>query len=509
MGLNDVSFVKGQGGLGRPLPGQDHISGLIYYVANGSLPSGFSTASRIKKIFSVADAEAAGIKADYNDETKATASFAVTAIGANGDTVELKVLEPFSKSVSLGIYTKVAGDTTTTLVATAIAALINAGTSVHGYTATSSTATVTITARKGLGLFLNTNAPLTATYSAAATLAGTITAFAGGVGSKQAVWHYHIAEYFRNQPQGVLYVGFFAVPSPYTFVEITTVQNFAGGAIRQLAVYKDGAAFATADITAIQTEVATNCDAKHKPLSVLYGADLSGTADLSTLTDLGLLTAPKVSAVIGQDGAGLGALLYLTYGKSITVLGALLGTASSAKVNESVAYVNKFNISNGTECDTIAFANGQLYTALSDNLVNTLNTYRYIFLRKFVGVAGSYFNDSHCAVAFTSDYAYLENNRTIDKAIRGINSSLAPELNGPISLNADGTIKDITVLHFTSVAGVNLEQMVRDSELSAEAVTIDTTQNVLSTSKLIVAVQLVQIGVARLIQVNIGFTLSL
>jgi hypothetical protein len=100
MGLNDVSFVKGQGGLGRPLPGQDHISGLIYYVANGSLPSGFTTASRIKKIFSVADAEAAGIKADYNDETKATASFAVTAIGANGDTVELKVLEPFSKSVS-------------------------------------------------------------------------------------------------------------------------------------------------------------------------------------------------------------------------------------------------------------------------------------------------------------------------------------------------------------------------------------------------------------------------
>jgi hypothetical protein len=213
--------------------------------------------------------------------------------------------------------------------------------------------------------------------------------------------------------------------------------------------------------------------------------------------------------VIGQDGAGLGALLYLTYGKSITVLGALLGTASSAKVNESVAYVNKFNISNGTECDTIAFANGQLYTALSDNLVSTLNTYRYIFLRKFVGVAGSYFNDSHCAVAFTSDYAYLENNRTIDKAIRGINSSLAPELNGPISLNADGTIKDITVLHFTSVAGVNLEQMVRDSELSAEAVTIDTTQNVLSTSKLIVAVQLVQIGVARSIQVNIGFTLSI
>ena len=35
--LNDITFVKGQGGLCRPLPGQDFISGLLLFTANGNL----------------------------------------------------------------------------------------------------------------------------------------------------------------------------------------------------------------------------------------------------------------------------------------------------------------------------------------------------------------------------------------------------------------------------------------------------------------------------------------
>jgi hypothetical protein len=41
MALNNVSFVLGQGGLGRPLPGQDYISGLTFY--GSTLPSGWSS----------------------------------------------------------------------------------------------------------------------------------------------------------------------------------------------------------------------------------------------------------------------------------------------------------------------------------------------------------------------------------------------------------------------------------------------------------------------------------
>lgn len=504
MSLNDIIFVKGQGGLGRPLAGEDFISSLLFYTA--SLPSGFSSSNRIKLFGSVQDAVNAGIKNDYSDATAAAGTYLITTAGATGDVIAITVAEPNSVVKSICSYTKVTADSSIALLGASIAAAINAGTLTHGYTASFLTATLTITAPKKFGIFLNTGTPIVVTITG--TIAGTLTQFTGGVASKQAVWYYHISEYFRLQPKGSLYVGFYAVPGSYTFSEIQTIQTFAAGKVRQLGVYKDSAAFASGDLTTIQA-VCTTLDGLHMPLSVLYGADISAVTDLTTLADLNALSANKASAVISQDAGGQGAFLYTTVGKSITNLGALLGAVSFAAVSDDVAWPSKFNISNGVECDTIGFANGSLLSAISQGTLNTLDDRRYIFLIKYVGLAGSYFNDSHCAISVASDYAYIENNRVIDKAIRGVYASLIAQLNSPLTLNANGTLKDTTIAFFQNLAEVNLDQMIRDSELSARSVTINSTQNVLSTGNLIVAVALVPIGVARQITVNIGFTLSI
>lgn len=506
MALNNITFNLGQGGLGRPLTGEDHISGLLFY--GGTLPSGFSSSNRVKEFFSVADAEAAGIIPN-TDETRAAGSYQVTTAGTNGDTVQLKVAEPNSVVVDLGTYTKVSGDANATAVATAIAAMINAGTVNHGYTATSSTDTVTITARPGLGVYLNSGSPITATYSNGATLAGTITQFTGGVASKFSVWHYHISEFFRLQPQGVLWVGVFAVPSPYTFVEITTMQNVANGKIRQIGVFKDSAAFSTGDITAIHNVCVANV-AAHKEIIALYAADLHSTSDISTLSDLSSLTANLCSAVISQDGGALGDYLYQTTGKSVTTLGATLGAVAKAKVSESIAWVGKFNISNGTECDTLAFANGVKFSnsSVTDNLLSALQAKRYIFLRKFVGVSGSFFNENSTAIVVTSDYAYIADNRTIQKATRNIYTNLVPALNSPIILNADGTLSDEAIAYFGGLAEAPLTQMVRDAELSGFAVAVDAVQNVGSTGILKISVNLVEVATGRNITVNIGYKVS-
>lgn len=508
MGLNNVKFNLGQGGLGRPLPGEDYISGLILYCIDGSLPSGFTTTNRIKQFFSITDAEAAGILDTNADETPATGSYLVTAIGVNGDTAALSVTETFGKVVALGTYTKSASETTVNAIAAAIAAVINAGTAVHGYTAIAATATVTITARKGLGIFLNTGTPLAVTIQG--TIAGTLTAFSGGVASKQAVWHYHISEYFRIQPQGSLYVGFFAIPGSYTFTEITTLQNYANGLIRQVGVYKDSAAFAAGDLTAIHN-VCASLVAAHKEIIALYAGDLKAVADISTLTNLSTQSNNYVSPVIGQDGAALGATLFYAYGKSITNLGEALGAVSLAKVSESIAWVQKFNMSDGTETDVLAFANGKLFSdpSVVDSLLSTLQDYRYIFLRKFVGVSGSYFNEESTAIATSSDYAYISDNRTIQKATRGIYKSLVPALNSSFTLNADGTIPDSSASYFTNLAEQNLIQMIRDGEISAQKVFINPTQNVAATSQIIITAQIVKNGVARNIVVNIGYQTSI
>lgn len=511
--LPSITFNKGQGGLGRALPGQDYISGMLIYTANGNLPSGFTTSARVKALYALSDAVAAGITNTYADATAATATYLITTAGATGDTIELKVADlnilGVAQSTSLGVYTKVAGDSSIALLGASIAAAINAGTITHGYSAAFATATLTLTAPKRLGIYLNTGTPLSVII--VGTIAGTIaqfTAVTPGVASRTAVWHYHISEFFRLQPQGVLYVGFYAVPGTYTFTEITTMQSFTNGTIRQIGVFKDPAgAYSTADLTAIDIVCKAN-DAAKKPLSAIYAADLSGTVDIGTLTDLSLLTANKASDCIGQDGAAQGNYLFLTTGKSTTTLGAELGTVAIASVSEDIGWVRQFNISNGTECEVLAFANGQKFTdiAITDNLLESLNAKRHIFLKKFVGLSGSYWNDSHTAIAVNSDYAYIENNRTIDKATRVLYAALLPELNGPLTLNSNGTLTDTTVHYFESKCNVALDAMVRASELSAYAAVINPAQNVLATSQLIIAVTLVINGVARYIVVPIGFS---
>lgn len=615
MALNNVNFVLGKGGLGRPLPGQDYISGLLFYAPNANLPSGFTTSNRIVQMFGPADAITNGIKADYSDETQATGTLTVANIGATSDVITINVIEPNSTIVAIGTYTHSSTDTTISLVATGITNAINSNTLTTGYKASSVGAVITITARKGLGVFLNTGTPISTTITggilppgiptltgsttggtlAAATyyykitalnasgetvgspeasvvttgttssvavswtavtgatsykiyrgttagsentyytsttasftdtgaagtagtvptvnttiLTATITQFTGGIASLWAIWNYHISEYFRIRPQGNLYVGIYPVPSPYTFTEITTMQNFANGNIRQIGVFKDPASpFASADITAIHNVCAANVTG-HKEIIALYGADISGTSDVSTLADLSLLTANYCSAVIGQDGAALGSKLYFAYGKSITCLGATLGAVAKAKVSQSIAWVANFNISNGTEFDTLAFANGVLFsnTSVTDALLTTMQNMRYIFLRKFVGVAGSYFNENSTSIVTTSDYAYIADNRTIQKATRGIYSNVVSALNSPITLNSDGTLSNEAISYFTGLADAPLIQMIRDGELSGRAVSINAAQNIVSTGILTINVSLVQIATGRNITVNIGYRVA-
>lgn len=510
MALNDVVFIKGQGGLGRPLEGQDYISGLIYYGA--SLPAGFTATNRIKSLGSTQDALAAGILNDYSDATSAAATYTITAVGSAADVITLKVADlttlGVAQSTVLCSYTRTAGDTSVTLLAASVAAAINSNTIYTGYSAVATVGAVAITAPKRLGVFLNTNSPLSAVI--VGTIAGTATQFAGGVASPLAVYYYHISEFFRLQPKGQLYVGFFATPSAYTFSEVQDMQNYANGKIRQIGVFKTIGVAASYGTEVVSLQAQCNIlSGLHKPLSVVYAADITTFTDLTTLPDLATTNCPNVSVVISQDAAGQGSFLYKTSTKSITTLGATLGAVALSKVSEDIAWISKYNISSGVECDTVGFANGNLLSVQSQSLLNTLDNRRYIFLIKYVGISGSYWNDSHCAVAYTSDYAYIENNRTIDKAVRGVYSSMLPNLNSPLVLNADGTLTDTTVAYFIGQASVNLEQMIRDVEISAFAVNIDTTQNVLSTSNLTISIKIVPIGVARQITINIGFTLSI
>lgn len=382
MALADITFVKGQGGLARTSPGQDHISGLVFY--NDTLPSGFAADAREKQVFTIQEAESLGITVDTHP-----------------------------------------------------------------------------------------------------------------------VEHYHIDEFFRANPGGALWIGIYEVPvGAHDYAEILDLQEAAQGSIRQIGVYSQ-VDFATSLVTALQTKL-TQLANEHKPCVALLAANLA--TELASLDDLKSSNAPNVAVVIGQDGGGTGAALYASQGKSITCIGAALGAVSRAAVHENIGWVDKFNMS-GSELDTLAFADGTAYANVSKTQLDGIDAKHYIFLQKHIGLNGSFFNGAW--TADNGDYETIELNRTIDKAIRGIRTALLPFLNGPLYVNSNtGKLSVDTVGAYESEAERPLTTMSRNGELSGFNVSINPDQNVLSTSKLVVGVQLIPVGVSRAIEINIGFTVQ-
>jgi hypothetical protein len=263
-------------------------------------------------------------------------------------------------------------------------------------------------------------------------------------------------------------------------------------------------------IGAIQTQC-TSLETIHMPLSVVYGCNTTGFT-LTNLPNLRSLTSHDVSVVIGQDGSADGLYLYTTLGISVPAVGACLGSVSLAKVSESIGWVNKFNIKNeGTlEYDTPAFGNGQLYKNQTTALLSQLESRGYIYIKKFVGTTGSYWESSPTSVVSTNDYSSIELNRTIDKAVRGVYISLLPFINGPLQIDPiTGKLASITVKELETAGGNSLTSMVSAQEINGYKVTVDPNQNVLSTGITNVVIAISPIGVNKEIVVTIGFQSSI
>jgi len=515
MAIPDVKIVQIGGGLGRPSPGEDYYSGLLFYT--NTLPSGFSSSDRIKQVLSVVQAEQLGILADYSDETQAQFTIQYDTIGNTGEWVEFYYQEPIN-NVFLGRYKVLSTQNTSGLQCDGLAAAINALTNTHGYVAVSNgTDMVTVTVRKGLGIYPNSGSPLTWVQNASPVMFIIANQqSSSGVASLLAQWHYHIAEYYRLNVTGNLTVMFAALSgNTFDFAELGLMTNYVEGKLRQVGVYLANTdTFASAsDIVSAANLLQTECAALtvlHAPMSVIVGTDMSGISDLTTLQDLSALSDPKVSVTIGQDGSNLGYQIFKAQGYSITDVGAQLGMLSSLAVNESTAYVEKCNYTNGLELSVPAYANGVKVDFIADtNLLAQLDNYRYIFLRRLFGKNGTYINNNHCAVTFTSDYAYQNDNRVFDKMSRLLYAGYVSFLSGTIRLKSDGTFKDEDVAYLTSLGRDALSDMLRNGEISALDVVVDPTQKILQTNKLVVAVSVVPDGVARNIEIDLGFKTSL
>lgn len=333
-----------------------------------------------------------------------------------------------------------------------------------------------------------------------------------GITAKAASWemrvlHYLLESTYNMNPGISLYVGIFNPASgANAFSEIKQIQNYSGGKVRQVGVWNGAVELSDTVVNALQS-VRTTLEAQNKPLIILYAPKVTDVTSLPT--DLAKIGRNGVSVIIGQDGAGVAAELYADAGNttkaSVSALGDLLGAVSRAKVHESIAWVESFP----TNISVPAFGDGKKYRDLDEAVIETLDSSRYIFLRTYDGLAGSFFNDNHNLDVPTSDYAYINDVRTMDKAVRGVRTNVLPKLGRPMKVDAEtGKIERTTVEHLITTGNKPLEDMEKAGELSGYKFDIDPDQNILATSRVRGVIKNVAVGVMRNLDLEIGYAQS-
>ena len=321
------------------------------------------------------------------------------------------------------------------------------------------------------------------------------------------VLYYQLRSIFNRNPAISLYVGIYKPNGTPTFSEIKTMQNYTGGKLRQIGVWDGATALNAANLIALQA-IRTTLEAQDKPLSIGYAPKIAAVSGLPT--DLAGANKSGVSVIIGQDGAGTAADLYkdaenATAKSSVTAIGEWLGIVSAAAVHESIAWVEKFP----TGIALPAFGDGTLLRDLDTAVIESLDAARYIFFVEYSGLAGAYFNDSHTMDDATSDYAYIESVRTMDKACRNVRTYVLPKLGRPMKVDAStGKLEAYVVEDLQLTAGKALEDMEKAGELSGYVVEIDPDQNILSTSCVEMVIKQVGVGVMRKLNIKIGYTTS-
>lgn len=321
------------------------------------------------------------------------------------------------------------------------------------------------------------------------------------------VLHYQLRSIFNRNPAISLYVGIYKPNGTPTFSEIKTMQNYTGGKLRQIGVWDGATALDPANLIALQA-IRTTLEAQDKPLSIGYAPKIAAVSGLPT--NLAGANKNGVSVIIGQDGAGTAADLYkdasnATAKSSVTAIGEWLGIVSAAAVHESIAWVEKFP----TGIALPAFGDGTLLRDLDTAVIESLDAARYIFFVEYSGLAGAYFNDSHTMDDATSDYAYIESVRTMDKACRNVRTYVLPKLGRPMKVDAStGKLEAYVVEDLQLTAGKALEDMEKAGELSGYVVEIDPDQNILSTSCVEMVIKQVGVGVMRKLNIKIGYTTS-
>lgn len=341
--------------------------------------------------------------------------------------------------------------------------------------------------------------------------------------NKVLVYH-HVDRFFKRNPDGTLYLLVAAQTNGLVDLADPT-KDFAKkllrelkGEIKTLAISRNPATGYTPTLSGGLDEDVLDAipvaqalyneefEAFRYASIVIEGRSFNGTA--AAATNLRSLEAPNVSVTIAQDPA-IAALdaLYSGY----AAVGDVLGLISKAAVSQNIGeFTPEFNLNDtGRGLFVTAGLSSNLdINSYGDEDLNALDEKGYIFPTAVAGLDGFFLNDSHTASALANnDYAYIENNRTIEKAIFLARQALLPKVKSRVKVDPDTGFlqpEDRKALEATGIK--SLEGMETDGDISGGIdCYVDPEQDVLSTSTVLVEISFTPVSIARQITVSIGF----
>lgn len=358
---------------------------------------------------------------------------------------------------------------------------------------------------------------------------------------------YHIDEYFRLNPNGVLWL---LISESVTLTTLCDKDVGTAGLnqlvidsmkkVKTLAVDKVLADGYAPDLTNGMDEDVTTAIAKAQELIdawrdenifvdgvIIPGLALSLTS--SEWGDLRTLASPNVMVVIAQDKDV--ADLDPHYAPHAAV-GTALGNMGVRRVEEdfgSVTIENNPNnngnpdypinnvadklwlrpaLSSGKLCKDMTAAEVKLIVGFVDTEVHP--GLGFVYADSFPEYPGVFFSKGSACTVATSDFAYYVNTRVWNKAARIALTRLIPFTNGKVEV-IDGKIGAETIGEWQESINdsrVGLGSMVTLGYVTKSTVYLDPDQDVFGTGKVTAKLSIVPFGYARAIEGDLGFAIS-
>ena len=280
---------------------------------------------------------------------------------------------------------------------------------------------------------------------------------------------------------------------------VSKLLDFAQGRIRLLATFfapdEDYTPTLTSALDGDVHTALTNGQAtavayalQQKPFRFLVeGRNYTGVP--ATLTDLRTGSANRGAVVLGGSISGLTASV-----------GLALGRLAKLPVHRKNSRVK-----DGAITMAAAFI-GATAVELAPG-IDLIHAKGYITFRNVIGRSGYFFTDDPSASPATDDYSFIARGRVIDKAAVLAYLTYINELNDEVLINpADGTLSIGVIKTLESLIRTQIDgSMTLNGEISGVSVFINPAQNIISTNKLIVVLNITPLGYLGTIEVQLGF----